>query len=184
MGFKWRIATVFLLGVLTIHGAPAPAELKDLDAGVFAAFAEKASETVELTLDEKMLKMGAGFFSSADQDSAKIKKLIAGLKSVTVRSFEFKTKGKYTKADVDAIRRQLKTPEWSSVVNARDKETGETTEVYALADKPGGLLIIAADPTQLTFVQILGAVDISDLSAFDFGLPDMGLTHKGKKDNK
>ena len=193
MGFKRRLALwLSVFGIISLaasglHAAPDPADLKDLDGGVFAAFAAKASNTVEVNLEGTLLKMGAGFISAdGDEDAAKIKKLLAGLKSVTVRSFEFKTKGQYNKTDVDAIRKQLKSPEWSSIVNINDKETGEATEVYVLAnkDKPGGLLIICAEPTELTFVEILGAVDISDLSAFNLGLPGIDVNSKGKKDGK
>jgi len=185
MEFRWRLAPLLMLGGLA-WAAPRPVDLKDLDSTALAPFAAKATNTVEVTLDGKLLKMAAGFIPAGDdEDAAKLKKLIAGLKSVTVRSFEFKKKGEYSKADVDAIRKQLKTPEWSGIVRANDKETGETSEIYVLGDKdkPAGLLVIVAEPTELTFVQILGAVDISDLSAFeDLGVPD--VTHHGKKGDK
>jgi hypothetical protein len=186
MEFKWRIAPLLIVLAARLHAAPRPVDLKDLDSHALAAFAAKASNTVDVTLDGNVLKMAAGFISSSgDEDAVKLKKLIAGVKSITVRTFEFKTKGQYSKADVNAIRKQLKTPEWSSIVTVNDKESGETSEVYVLGgkDKPGGILIISAEPTELTFVQILGTVDISDLSAFeDLGVPD--VTHHGKKEDK
>jgi hypothetical protein len=185
MEFKWRLAPLLMVLAGAVGAAPRPVDLKDLDTSALAPFAAKATNTVEVTLDGKLLKMAAGFIPAGDDDAAKLKKLIAGLKSVTVRTFEFKKKGEYNKSDVDAIRKQLKTPEWSSIVRANDKETGETSEIYVLGDKdkPAGLLVIVAEPTELTFVQILGAVELSDLAAFeDLGVPD--VTHHGKKEDK
>lgn len=182
MAFRWRFAPLMILLVEGAFAAPRPVDLKDLDSKALAPFEDKASNTVTVTLDGALLKVGAGFlFSNGDEDSAKIKKLLSGLKSVTVRSFEFKTKGQYSRAQVDAIRKQLKTAEWSSIVSTNDKEAGETSEVYMLGvkDKPGGLLIIVEEPLELTFVQILGAVNLEDLASFDLDLPDFN-----KKGNK
>ena len=64
---------------------------------------------MDVTLDQTALRMAAGFLSSSgDDDATKIRKLISGLKNVTVHSFEFKKKGEYTAADVDAIHGAIK----------------------------------------------------------------------------
>src|SRR5947208_1016113 len=74
--------------------------------------AAKASESVNVTLDGAMLRMASGFLSDGDKDEAEVKKLVAGLKSILVRSFEFKNTGEYLESDVEAIRAQLRNVGW------------------------------------------------------------------------
>ena len=70
--------------------------------------AERASESVDVTLDESMLQLASKFLSKDDPDEVQVKKLVGKLKGVYVRSFEFEKEGQYSMADVEAIRVQLK----------------------------------------------------------------------------
>ena len=65
------------------------------------------------------------------QDPRKIKKLIAGVKGVYVRNFEFESDGQYTAADIEAIRTQLRGPGWTRMVDVKSKKDGDL-EVYVL----------------------------------------------------
>ena len=66
--------------------------------------AAKASQSVDVNVDERLMKMAAKVFSDQDADERKIKKLIEGLKGIYVRSFEFETGGQYSAADLQSIR--------------------------------------------------------------------------------
>lgn len=185
MEFKRRYAGLFVIGLLTASALRAdPLDLKDLDKSVFDRLKAKATETVNITLDGSILKMAAGFLSSTnDVDAAKVRKLIGGLKSLTVRSFEFKNKSDYSQADVELIRSQIKASEWTRIVDTHNKEDGDTAEIYILPgkDKPQGLFILATEPMQLTVVHIVGSIDLSDLGSLeDLGVPNV-MKDKGDK---
>jgi hypothetical protein len=57
----------------------------------FSALAEKASESVNISLDPSMLGIAGGFLSADPKSSdARVKDLLGGLQGVYVRSFKFK----------------------------------------------------------------------------------------------
>jgi hypothetical protein len=167
---------------------PAPINLAKLDKEVFDRLQAKASDSVDLSLDSSVISVGARFLSGQGGDAAKLKRLIDGLKSITVRSFTFDKPGEYTAADVQKIRDLLKTPLWTRIVSAHNKQDGEDAEIYLMTgkpstgnDKPGGLLIISTEPLELTVVHILGAVDLKDLDTLDemeLGIPKLGEKSK------
>lgn len=163
---------LFLAGALALLiAAPLaadPADLKDLDKTVFDGLAARASNTVNITLDGAILKMGASFLSSSDdENAAQIKRIVAGLRSISVRSFEFKKKGEYGDADIQAIRSQMKLADWSRIVDVHSKEEPDNAEIYVLPgkDKLQGLFILVSEPLELTAVHILGNIDRNDIDA-------------------
>lgn len=148
--------------------------------------AAKASDTVEVSLDGSTLQFAAKFLDSKDPDQDKIRKLIAGLEGIYVRSFEFQKKGEYTPADLDGLRNQLKSPEWSKIVGVKSND-GETDEIYLRKQngKLTGVAVIAAEPKELTVVNIVGPVDLDSLAELGghFHIPkmDTGKPDAGKK---
>jgi hypothetical protein len=145
----------------------------------FDRLAEKASEVVDVTLDSSMLQMASRFLSDKDADEVKAKKLVSGLKGIYVKSFEFDKAGEYDMADVEALRAQVRGPAWSRIVGVRSKKNGENAEVY-LKNEGGqvtGLLIIAAEPKELTVVTINGSIDPAQLRDLGghFGVPKMDV---------
>lgn len=142
--------------------------------------AGQATETVDITLDEEMMKFAAAFVgndsggSDPDDDDAKVKKLLQGLKGVYVKSFKFEKDGVYTPADVEPFRTQLAAPGWTRMVDIKSK-LGENVEVFTLLQGGtiGGLAVIAMEPRELTIVNIVGTIDpqvIGDLGGH-FGIP-------------
>jgi hypothetical protein len=157
-------------------------DLKSLD-----RFASKANETVDVHLDGSMLKLAAAFLSGAKADEAQVKKLVEGLTGVYVKSFEFNKVGEFTDADLDAVRAQLKPPAWSRIVSVKS-QNGETSEVYLRAAdtaRVGGLTVISAEPKELTVLQVLGTISLSDLGALSSipGIPDI-KTKPGQKEEE
>jgi hypothetical protein len=151
--------------------------------------AAKAEESVDITLDGNMLRLAARFLSDKDSDEARAKKAISGLQSVAVRSFEFASEGEYDPADVNALRSQLQAPAWSRIAGAKCKATGEDIEVYFKIDAKGqvaGVFIIAAEPLELTIVNITGILDpehLADLGG-QFHIPAIDLAFRGKGDGR
>ena len=138
--------------------------------------AQRAKESVDVTLDQSMLQLASGFLSKDDPDEAQVKKLIAKLKGIYVRSFEFDKEGEYSTTDLQALRVQLKAPAWSRIVGVKSLK-GENTEIYLLknGDQIGGLVILNAEPKELTIVHIDGPINPEDLSRLSghMGIPEI-----------
>lgn len=145
--------------------------------------AEKAEESVVVTLDSNMLRLFAKFDTGSD---AATRKLLAGLESVYVRSFQFAFEDEYKTADVEAVRAQFQTPGWSRIVGVRSKNSEGDVDVYFKDGgngKLGGIVVIAAEPRELTFVSIVGAIDPSQLADLggQFHIPKLEMALGGAR---
>src|SRR2546423_4603205 len=88
------------LSAITAYGQEAKINLDSL-----AALETKAAETVDVALDERMLKLAAKVLSTKrSPDEAKIKELVAGLQGVYVKVLTFDKDGEYSAADLNPIR--------------------------------------------------------------------------------
>lgn len=138
--------------------------------------ADKAVETVNVTVDGALLQLAARFLSD-DSEQKTAKELISNLKGIYVRTFEFAKPGAYTEADVESLRSQLKAPLWSRMASVRSTKDNENVDVFFKmeANKITGVVVIAAKPTELTFVNIDGPIDIDQLATLggQFGIPKL-----------
>jgi hypothetical protein len=169
----------FALAALALAG-PAFAQSKgQLRLPEFAALADKASESVNVTFDAKILGMAARFLSNEDPEQAAAKKLVNSLSGVYVRHFTFDDDYAYPKGDIDSVRRQLSAPGWSRVVEARSKKENTDVDVFLLIDggKVQGLAIIASEPREFTIVNIVGSIDLEQLHDLEgnFGVPNLEI---------
>jgi hypothetical protein len=176
--------------LLTAAATPSPAQEIKLPPSL-DKLADKAEQTVDVTMNKSMLQMAAKFLSGRDGDEAKTRNLIAGLESVMVRSFEFAGEGEYSTADVDAVRAQIRPPAWSRIVGVRSKYSGGNADVYFKSGangQLGGVVVIAADPRKLTIVSITGTLDPAQLADLggEFGIPqlDVGGLRMERKESK
>jgi hypothetical protein len=137
----------------------------------------KASNTVDVSLNGSTLQLAARFLDGKDPDEAKVKKLISGLEGIYVKSLEFKAEGAWSQLDLENVRNQLRTPEWSRIVGVKSAEDGETVDVFLRTEnkRVTGVALIAAEPKQLTLVNIVGPVDLDSLADLSghFGLPKL-----------
>jgi hypothetical protein len=165
---------LFVGGALTARAQTARLQLSQLD-----YLAGKASETVDVNLDEHLMQSTAKFFSSNDPDDAAVKEVLSGIKGIYVKSFEFEHEGDYSTADVESIRSQLRTAGWTKIVGVISRKDGENVEVYLMdgGDRIGGLVVISTEPKELTVVNIIGPVDLGKLSKLEgqFGVPNLGI---------
>jgi len=145
--------------------------------------AAKASQTVDVNIDERLVRIAAKVFSEKDADEKKIKDLLTGVKGIYVKSFEFETDGQYSSADVELIRSQLRGPGWSRLVGVNSKKDGQV-EVYLLfhGEQVGGLAVLHTDDRELTIVNIVGPVDLDKLADLEgqLGIPDLEIERKPK----
>ena len=151
--------------------------------------AARATESVDVTLDASMLRLASGFLSKEDHDEMQAKKLISRLKGVYVRSFDFAKEGQYSPADIEAIRSQLRSPAWGRIVGVKSIK-GENTEIFLKknGDEITGLVVIDAEPKELTVVHIDGPINPEELSELGghLGIPKLGKgrAEKGSKDGE
>ncbi len=172
-----RLASLLTLLLLST-AATAMAQNPKIDTSRLDALAAKASETVDVNIDESLIQLTAKFLNSKEPDEKKVKDIVNGLKGIYVKSFEFELEGQYTEADIESIRIQLRNPTWDRIVNIRSKKQG-SIEVYLMhsAGQVSGLAVLASEPKEITIVNIVGPVDLDKLSELEgqFGVPVLGL---------
>jgi hypothetical protein len=137
--------------------------------------AGKASDSVDISLNGSTLQFAAKFLDGKDPDEAKVKKLILGIDSITIRSFEFKKDGEWSPSDLEGVRSQLKAPDWSRMVGFKSESDGESAEVYIRLDKQkvAGVAVVVTGPREFTVVHLTGAIDMDSLADLSghFGMP-------------
>ena len=143
----------------------------------------KASQSVDVNIDERLMRLASKVFSDKDAEEREIKKVIAGVKGIYVKVFEFENEGQYSSADLETIRTQLRGPGWTRLVNVTSKKEGNL-EVYLLmnGDMVNGLAVLASDVKELAVVNIVGPVDLDKLAKLEgqLGIPELGI-ESGKK---
>jgi len=174
-----RFVFLFLLAAACV-----PAQVLKLDA--LDKLAAKATDSVTVTLDGQLLQLASRFLSD-DPDQAQVKKIVAGLRGVYVRNFEFTSKGQYGDSDLDAIRTQLRDAKWKHIVEVRGSKENADVCLRQENDKITGLAVVVAEPTELTVIYIDGPIDMDGLSKLggNFGIPeDIKLKVEKEKKSK
>ena len=166
------VALCFLLALVLVPGA-ASAQGGKIQLDHLNRLADKATETVDVTVDSEMLKKSAGFLVGKGTDTAKLQQVIEGITGVYVKSFKFDTAGVYTTGDVEAVRKQVAREGWSRIVGVREKE--QLTEIYLWKEggANGGLVVISAEANELTVVNIVGNIDLASLAALGPMIPKL-----------
>jgi hypothetical protein len=151
-------------------GAPLYAQRVNID---LPGLADRASETVDVTLDGAMLRLASKFLSDSDADERAARDMVRQLTGIYVRSYEFDKDGQYDRTTLDKVRGQLG-PTWKKIVNVQSRMK-ENVEIYvdARGENPAGLLIISAEPRELTLVNLVGPIDLDRLASLEgeFGIP-------------
>jgi hypothetical protein len=170
------------LALFAALGASAWAQQIPLEA-LEKKFAGKTSETVEVNLDGALLGFAARFMNDRDPEEAKAKQLLQDVKAIYVRVWKFEREGDYGPPEIEAIRSELKG--WSKVVDvrsARNQSDNAGVYIQLAGDKIQGLVVLAAEPRELTLVNIVGAIDperLRDLGG-NLGIPKLDLERKKK----
>lgn len=182
-----RIAPVMLLllfgSAMTSRAQSGKLQLDQLD-----VLTNRASNTVDVKLDEHLMQTTAKLFSGKDDD-VEIKELLKNVKGIYVKSFSFEKENEYARAEVDSVMSQLRGGGWSKIVGITSKKESENVEVYLmmLGDQINGLAVVSLNPKELTIVNIVGPINLEKLSQLEgsFGIPDLDLAKpKAKKDNE
>ncbi len=164
--------------------APALASGQMLKLESLDKLAAKSAQSVNVNLDGSLLRLASRFLSSNDADEVQVKKIVAGLKGVYVRNYEFSKAGQYQESDIEAIRNQLRDAKWHHVVEVRGRDNSDVC-LRQDGDNITGLAVIVAEALELTVVYIDGPIDMDGLSKLsgNFGIPE-GIKNKVEKKSK
>jgi hypothetical protein len=147
--------------------APALAAAQDakLKLPEFRSLADKATESVNISLSPWLLRMAGAMMDEKDADSAATKHLLAGIKAIQIRSYQFATDFAYSAADIDGVRRQLAGPGWSQLMQVHHRDKNEDVDMYVLIENnvTKGFALIASQPREFTIINIAGSISIDDL---------------------
>ncbi len=147
---------------------PVWAQEAKLQIGHLDRLAARATESVEITLNDVQMQLVRKLVSLSEADQTKIKGLLSKLKGVYVRGFEFAQDGEYAEADVEAIRAQLRSPGWERIVEVRHRNRG-SDEVYFMprGDESVGFAAISAEPRKICVVNLVGAMSMDELALLE-----------------
>lgn len=167
------LVVLVVASAMTLRAQDPKIQLAHLD-----HLAAKATETVDVNIDERLMQMAAKILNDKDNEEAQIKKLVNGLKGIYVKSFEFDNDNAYTTADVDTIRNQLREPAWTRLLNVTSKREGNVEVYVSLSGSQiNGVAVLSAEPRELTVVNIIGPVDLDKLTKLEgnLGIPEFGI---------
>jgi len=178
------VAILVLLAALVSATGRAQSPQTPFPVTIEKQLADRASSYTEVSLDRKMLDFAVRFMN--EKDDADCKRIVEKLNGVYVRSYEFDKPDQYTAADLDALRRQFDTPEWSSMVRTRSRNGSDDADVYLklVNGEVQGMFVLDAEQKELNLVYISGPIrpeDLKDISG-NFGIPagTYGLTVKSE----
>src|SRR5882724_1243518 len=173
---KHTLSVIFaLLAPALAWAAPNP----KLAMPEFAGLAQKATESVTITLDPALLAMAGRFLDGNDPQDAATQEVLKGLRGIYVRSYTFDKDSAYQQADIDAVRAQLSAPGWNRLVETHSRKSRADVDIYIMIDNNQaiGLALIASEPRQFTIVNIIGAIDLDKLHKLEgqFGVPKLDI---------
>jgi Domain of unknown function (DUF4252) len=129
-----------------------------------------AKEKNEVNLDKNMMALTAG------RKGGRFSDLSSKMDLITVRNYEFATKGMYSKSDLDALRKKLDSNGWSHIV--RNESEGEANDIAVKATSDGyisDMVILNAEAKELNIVHLRGHFRMEDVNGA-MGAT-MGLSH-------
>jgi hypothetical protein len=172
------MARTLILAVMLL-----PVGAQQIDFSLFDKLAEKAKESAIVNLGPEQLSLLAGM--QPKQAGKDFSALAKTLKGIQVRSLEFDSPGQYDLNEVRALGEKIKgSGTWVPLVTVKEK--GEFTEILIRKGPDGksdGLLILAAEPKELTLVHIDGIGDLESLAKLGglAGIPEIAGALSGQK---
>jgi hypothetical protein len=160
---KPRIATLALTCLfLPLVGACQSAKLRLPD---FQPLADKATDSVNISVSPWLLHTVASLIDDKDADGAATREMFNRIHSIDIRSYEFATDFAYSRADIDAVRRQLTGPGWTQLMQVRDRQKNEDVDIYLAIEnnRTTGFALIASEPRQFTIINIVGSISMEDV---------------------
>jgi hypothetical protein len=170
--------------LLCLCGAASVARAQDarLQINHLDRLATRATESVEITLNDVQAQFLGKLVSLSHSDQTKLRGLLTKLKGVYVRGFEFAQDGEYSEADIEAIRAQLRAPGWERIVEVRNRNGGGD-EVFFMPrnDEIAGFAAISTEPRKVCVINIVGPIDMDEMALLE---REFHLTRCGRSENR
>jgi hypothetical protein len=160
-----------------------PVAAQEVDISALKGLESKAKESSNIDLGPEQMGMLKGFSSLVGGD---VSDVASGLKRVKVYTLEFDKEGMYNVADAENVRAKIKADsKWMSIVSVKEK--GGFTEIMMHQGPDGksdGFVILAAEPRELTVVNIVGSLDMAKLAKLGgtLGIPHIDYNKNKSKD--
>lgn len=169
---------IALCGVLlTLLTAAAQQERLQLDS--LNRLAGRATEAVEVDLDQTALRAVAKLTALSDRDREKWGALASNLRGVYVRGYEFEREGEYSPTDIEAVRAQLQAPVWTRIVQVGGRN-GSNDEVYLKqgAARIDAYAVISTTPKKICVINVIGPTNLDEMGLLD---REFDFSHCGKR---
>lgn len=180
------LKVISLLFIVTVFAAPtAQAQDMRLQLDNLDKFEARASESVDVSLDGKLLEIAKVFLDAKKPEEAAVRDLVSGLKGIYVKVYEFDKEGEYSVSDIEPVRTQLRAPAWSRMFGVKSKKEGDNIEVYMMMSGSvvNGIAVLSTQPKQLSVIQIVGSIDLEKLVKLSgkFGIPSIEIKTDDKE---
>ena len=159
---------------------PAAAGAQDgrLNFDLLDKLAARATEKQQVDLPAELLQPNVPSLVPQDPRGDAARQTLSDLKGIFVRHYEFDDQKAYSMDDINTLRKQLLTPGWTRIVANEEKGRDGSWEMQEIhlfqpGGKTGGIVIIAAEPGELSVVNIVGPIDLERLRNLSgiFGIP-------------
>lgn len=120
-------------------------------------FSKGATHATDVTLDKNMLGLAGNMAGNMGGVAGK-------MDFVSVHEYEYPKPGLYSMAEVEQFSKRLDGHGWQHIV--RERGVKETTDVCVKTDNEGQwdeMVVISAEPTELSFVHLKGHISMGDL---------------------
>lgn len=155
-----RHAIILTLALLPMMSVAQAARVKMPD---FSGLADKATESVDISLDGDTLKMASSFLGGGRGADPDIASAVNGLQGIYLKVFSFDKPGMYSARDIESMVSQVETQGWKKLMAVREKDG--RVEMWMRSDTvDGGMFFVATEPKELVVINIVGKVDLQTLS--------------------
>jgi uncharacterized protein DUF4252 len=157
-----------LLALLLFCG-PAVARAQDarLRLDHLDRLAARATESVEITMNDVQVQFLRKLISLSESDQSKLKGLLSKLKGLYVRGYEFARDGEYSDSDIEEIRAQLRSPGWEQIVEVRSRNKSDEVFFMPRNDEIAGFAAVSTGPRKVCVINIVGPMDLDEMALLD-----------------
>jgi hypothetical protein len=156
------LALLLFCGLAVARAQDARLRLDHLD-----RLAARATESVEITMNDVQVQFLRKLVSLSKSDQSKLKGLLSKLKGVYVRGYEFARDGEYSDSDIEDIRAQLRSPGWERIVEVRNRNKSDEVFFMPRNDEIAGFAAVSTGPRKVCVINIVGPMDLDEMALLD-----------------
>ena len=156
------LALLLFCGLAVARAQDAQLRLDHLD-----RLAARATESVEITMNDVQVQFLRKLVSLSEPDQSKLKGLLSKLKGVYVRGYEFARDGEYSDGDIEEVRAQLRSPGWERIVEVRDRNASDEVFFMPRNDEIAGFAAVSTGPRKVCVINIVGPMNLDEMALLD-----------------